>query len=330
MILQEKISEIKKITNGYKAARLLSASVNLNIFNILNRAPKTLEEISTILNIKPENLSTILNALVCYKFVELHQNAYRLDEFYDVLNPDSPNNQLGYIRHATTMSNKWAYLADAVIDKELTLKNFNDITGNEVTSTKAFIQAMEANARPQARFIVEQFDFSNHTTLDVGAGAGTYSIVMGRNYPTSKGVLFDLPAVSEIICDNIVKNELSNRFSVISGDYNVSLPDGSFDDIFLFAVAHQEDDKNIESLLTRLYEKLNNGGRLFLSSFFLNNDRISPEFSVMFALEMLIMSTKGTVYTHEEIQNLISSAGFSDIKRIDEIPGPSTLYIAKK
>ena len=99
---------------------------------------------------------------------------------------------------------------------------------------------------------------------------------------------------------------------------------------FLFAVVHQESKENLNELLKNIYSVLNPKGRLFLTSFFLNEDKISPEFSVQFAVEMMLNSNNGKVYTHSEIQNLMVQNKFKEIKRIDDIPGPATLYIAKK
>lgn len=45
---------------------------------------------------------------------------------------------------------------------------------------------------------------------------------------------------------------------------------------------------------------------------------------------MLINTEKGKAYTHSEIQELMEKSQFKEIKRVDEISGPATLYIAKK
>ena len=82
--------------------------------------------------------------------------------------------------------------------------------------------------------------------------------------------------------------------------------------------------------LDNIYRVLKPNGKLFLTSFFLNNDKVSPEFSVQFAIEMIANSQNGKAYTHNEISNLLKDSNFSHIERIDEIPSPATLYIAKK
>ena len=150
-----------------------------------------------------------------------------------------------------------------------------------------FIQEMKANAIPQAEYITNKYNFENHNILDIGAGAGTY--------------LITLPY-----------------------DYNNDFPNGLYADVFLFAVVHQEPKENLKRLLNNIYNILKPNGRLFLTSFFLNNDKISPEFSVQFAIEMLASSQNGKVYTHSEITDLLKDCNFSNIERIDKIPSSAT------
>ena len=95
-------------------------------------------------------------------------------------------------------------------------------------------------------------------------------------------------------------------------------------------MVHQEPKENVEKLLKNIYNVLKPNGRLFLTSFFLNDDKVSPEFSVQFAIEMLLNSKDGKVYTHSEIENIIKNSGYTKIDRIDNIPSPATLYVIEK
>lgn len=330
MEMFQKVGEIKKLVNGYKGARVISAAEELKIFEILDKVPRNAAEIAKKAQINEDKMEAILNALVCIGLVEKVESGFYLGDYYDVLSENTPDTQCGYIRHATTMMNKWSNLAKAVKFSEVKKENFEAITGEEKKSTQAFIQAMNANALSQAKFLVEKYDFDNHRILDIGAGAGTYCIEVGQRYPSSSGVLMDLPAVCEIISDNLNKNQLNDRFKTYAQNYNQGLAAGTYDDIFMFAVAHQENDKNLTTLLRRAYDALEIGGRLFLSSFFLNENRTSPEFSVMFAIEMLVMSNDGKVYTHSEIVQHIQNAGFKSISKVEGTKGPATWYMAYK
>ena len=113
-------------------------------------------------------------------------------------------------------------------------------------------------------------------------------------------------------------------------NYNEDFPNETYDDVFLFAIVHQEPKENLKKLFDNIYKVLKPNGRLFLTSFFLNEDKISPEFSVQFAVEMPANTQNGKVYTHCEIKKMLENSKYSNIERIDEIPGPTTLYIVKK
>ncbi len=156
------------------------------------------------------------------------------------------------------------------------------------------------------------------------------TINVSKKYKSVTGTMIDLPQVSKIQNRNIEKENLQDRLKSVSCDYNNNFPNGFFDDVFLFAIVHQESEENLKKLLNNIYNVLKANGRLFLTSFFLNDDKISPEFSVQFAIEMIVNSQNGKVYTHSEINNLLENYNFSNIERIDEIPSPATLYLARK
>lgn len=326
----QKIGKVKTVTNGYKASRIISAAEELKVFEILDKKPIMAAVIAERAGIDYLKMEALLNALACIGVVDKNEMGFYLGEFYDVLSPKSPQNQCGYIRHATTMMNRWTNLAEAAKTSQIKMKNFEAITGEERKETVAFIDAMNANALPQAKFVAERYNFENHKILDVGAGAGTYCITVGKKYPSASGILMDLPAVCEIIDNNLNNNNLSDRFKTYARNYNDGIAEGQFNDVFMFAVAHQENDDNLEALLKRIYDVLVPGGRLFVSSFFLNEDRIGPEFSAMFAIEMLVMSANGKVYTHSEIVEHIKNVGFNDVSKIEGTKGPATIYVASK
>ena len=192
------------------------------------------------------------------------------------------------------------------------------------------MQGMNANAINPSKFIAENYDFDNHKILDVAAGAGTYSITVAKKYENVTAKMIDLPEMVKIQNKRIHQEGLEDRLTSETYDYNINFPTGNYDDVFLFAVVHQEPEEQVRKLLDNIYHVLKPNGRLFLTSFFLNEDKISPEYSVQFAIEMLINTEKGKAYTHNEIQSLIKKSQFKEIERVDEIPGPATLYIAKK
>ncbi len=327
MEVEEQTRKLKEMINSYKLTYLIISANEIGIWDCLSDQSKDLLQIAKDLTLEASRLEPILNALTSYKIISKNKKGYYLDEYDKVLNKNSEYNQLGYINFAQTIMAKYQNLAEAVKDKEFATKQFKELTEKEAES---FMRGMEANAIPQAEFIANTYDFENHKILDVGAGAGTYLITVAKKYKTVTGKMIDLPQMVKLQNKKIEKEKLEAQIISEECNYNERFPREKQDDVFLFAVVHQESKENLNKLLKNIYSVLNPEGRLFLTSFFLNEDKISPEFSVQFAVEMLMNSNNGRVYTHSEIQDLMVQNKFKEIKRIDDIPSPATLYIAKK
>ncbi len=327
MNIKEEISNFKSMVNSYKLTSLIITANNIGIFNCLNEKVKDLKQISNEVEIPYDRIEPILNALVFNKIINKNEVGYFLDEYRDVLLKDSKLNQTGYIDFAQTVMEKYKNLENAIKDNNFSFNNFKELTEKQAES---FMKGMQSNAMPQAEYIASKYNFENHNILDIGAGAGTYLITVAKEYKSVKGKMIDLPQVSKIQNKNIEKENLMDRLVSIACDYNHDFPSGNYDDVFLFAVIHQEPRENVRKLLNNIYNILKPNGKLFLTSFFLNDDKISPEFSVQFAVEMLANSKEGKVYTHSEIKGLLEDSKFSNIERIDEIPSSATLYIATK
>lgn len=327
MEIKEQTNNFKNMINSYKLTYLIITSNKIGIFNCLKENSKSLDQISKELKIKSNRIEPILNALVCNKIIDKDKSGYFVSEYKDILCTESYNNQLGYINFVETMIKKYQYLKEAIIDENFATNNFKELTEK---NAKSFMKGMEANAITQANFIVNNYNFENHNILDIGAGTGTYLITVAKKNKNVIGKMIDLPQMVKIQNERIEKEQLKERIISEECNYNVDFPKEQYDDVFLFAVVHQEPEENLNKLLNNIYNVLKPNGRLFLTSFFLNEDKVSPEFSVQFAIEMLMNSHNGKVYTHNEIKNLMSNNKFREIQRIDNIPSPATLYIAKK
>ena len=327
MEIKEQTKKMKEMINGYKLTYLIMSANNIGLLNILDDKGKTLTQIAMELNLEEDRIEPILNGLTFHKIISKNKNSYYLEEYNEVLNKNSEYNQLGYIKFAQTIIKRYENLENAIKNKETATNSFKDLTEKDAES---FMQGMNANAINPSKFIAENYDFDNHTILDVAAGAGTYSITVAKKYKNVTAKMIDLPEMVKIQNKRIHQEGLEERLTSEIYDYNINFPTGNYDDVFLFAVVHQEPEEHIRKLLDNIYTVLKPNGRLFLTSFFLNEDKISPEYSVQFAIEMLINTEKGKAYTHNEIQSLIKKSQFKEIERVDEIPGPTTLYIAKK
>lgn len=326
--MKEHIEKVRNLMNGYKTSFLLIVAAKMGIFDVLATSSDTSNNIGAIIGVDRHKIELMLNALVGLGLISKKDDYYMLDEFKDVLDSNSLYNQMGYFNYAFSMAEEWKDLETAMkneVNSEKLLKGEHD-----EKKTREFMEAMNTNAILQAMYMVDKYDFSNQYILDVGAGYGTYSIIIAKEFSNVKIDVFDLPVVCKILNENIGKERLKMQIRVIEGDYKKTLPDSSHDTIFLFSVIHQENEDEVRKLLKKTYNNLGKGGKLYLSSYFLEDNKVEPYFSVLFGIEMLIKYGAGKVYTHKEIILMLKDAGYKEIIRDNNIPGPATLYIATK
>ncbi|MFA5925064.1 MAG: methyltransferase [Methylococcaceae bacterium] len=323
--IPEQVGKFRGLINGYKISQIIMSLEKLGVFRALADDVTNIEDIASQVGVSSAKLAPLLNGVVHYGLLSKNGESYGFSDDAVVLNPKHPASQNGYIGFSENVRDKWTKLSELVTEKEV--GDLNKVTGGNQEETRNFISAMHVNAIPQSKFIVENFDFTDHRILDLGAGSGVFSIAIGNHFKTSSGVLFDLPGVASITSEYLNKENISERFSVVAGDYHKEIPINKFNDILLFAVIHQESEDNLNNLLTEIRTRLIEGGRVFITSFFLEENKTAPTFPTLFSVEMIVMHEKGKVYTFGEIESSLKKAGFS-FERIDSIPGPATLYVA--
>lgn len=322
---------LKPVVYGIKLAQLLITAEEIQLFDRLSSGPAPAQRLASDLHLEEVYLRRVLNALVASSILLLSDDStYSISGDWSTLIPGGQFSQNGYLRYAHVVKQCWGDLTSALRDEDVRKRNASLITGGNDVATRAFIDAMDANARSGARQIASEWDFSNHRILDVGGGSGIYLIEVTSVSEHVRGVVFDLPSVTSIAEERIAQAGLNENIVAISGDYNDTLPEGVFDDIVLFAVVHQQGPNKNKKLLRRIYEQLENGGRLFVTSFFTNEHGTAPPFAAYFAVEMTVMIPGGQVYTNAEMESMLKDAGFVEVKKIENILSPATLYIAKK
>ncbi|UZD24422.1 class I SAM-dependent methyltransferase [Algoriphagus halophytocola] len=103
--------------------------------------------------------------------------------------------------------------------------------------------------------------------LDIGCGAGNYSLMMLRKVPNLDCALVDLSGKMLEKAMERVSAETSGNVSIFQSDIReVLLPTASFDIILAGAVLHHlRDDEDWESTFAKLYSLLKPGGCLMIS-----------------------------------------------------------------
>jgi cyclopropane fatty-acyl-phospholipid synthase-like methyltransferase len=88
-----------------------------------------------------------------------------------------------------------------------------------------------------------------------------------------------------------------------------------YDLILASAICHMLGEDENQNLFHRCAAALAPGGRLAIREFILDPDRTSPREPALFALNMLVGTARGNVYTEAEYREWLLAAGFRTITR---------------
>ncbi|HPZ08104.1 MAG TPA: methyltransferase [Candidatus Eremiobacteraeota bacterium] len=316
--LYENIDKLSNIARGFMQARILLVANEINIFSVIGEEGRFLDDIVTHCGTDRRATEIFLNALTGMGLL------LKKKDFYE--NSALTREHLIYgkeyylgdsLRHSYNLYDRWADLLNVV-------KTGKPVkTGDEVRKSpeenKNFVLGMANIGRFSVEELLSVIDLSDKRKfLDMGGGPGTYAIAFCRRYPYLKATVFDLPKVTSIAVEQILKAGLSDRIDTVSGDYLKDPIGSAYDVILLSNVIHSLGEKDILLLFQKAREALLPEGQFIVKDFFPSDDRTGPEYPLVFAVNMLISTKEGNTYTEAEVTDWLKKSGFAsvEIKRV--------------
>jgi 2-polyprenyl-3-methyl-5-hydroxy-6-metoxy-1,4-benzoquinol methylase len=307
---------IMELSWAFQGSRILLSAFELDVFTVLGDEEKSSEEVADAIGADPRGTDRLLNALCALEVLSKSRGKFtNSPAAAQLLVKGKPGYQAGFM-HAVHLWDSWSTMTNAVQNGGLI--NRSPVEDRDDTWFVAFIAAMHGRATKEAPGLVSRLDLASVSrVLDVGGGSGAFSMAFVRAKDGLKSTLFDLPNVVSLARGYIEKQRLSDRIDTVTGDYNQDeLPIG-YDLVFLSAIIHSNSPQQNQSLFNKVSRSLNPGGRIIVSDFIMNDDRISPAFGAFFALNMLVNTPEGDTYTEQEVKEWITTAGMSFVERND-------------
>jgi len=138
-----------------------------------------------------------------------------------------------------------------------------------------------------------------------------------------------LPNVIPITQKFIDQEDFSDRIKTHTGDYTTDdLPEG-FDLVFLSAIIHSNSLEINQHLIKKCFKSLNKNGKIIIQDWIMNHDRTQPTSGAVFAINMLVGTEAGDCFTEQEVTEILTTAGFIDISRIEFETGLSQMIAQK-
>ncbi len=323
-----------ELAQAYMTSRIVISAVNLGLFDSLSRAPKTVEELSTDLALSSRGANALLHALAALGLLEKEGDRFANSPDADtLLVSDRPRSQVKALLYFGSLWEAWSNLEHAVRHgvppRELDTGGALEADGRQDPERiRCYLHAMDVIARPTAEELANRLDLTNvRSVLDLGGGLGTYSIALVQKNPAIKATVFELPMVSQVALARINEIGMQGSIYITEGDALKDDFGTGYDLVLVSQLLHTYAPDDCAAIVQKSAAALAPDGCLIINEFVLNDDRISPPWAAIFAVNMLVNNPAGTVYTADEICHWLLTAGLRDIRSEDL--GRSRMFLAR-
>ena len=318
------LGRISELATGYWPAALLSAAVELGVFEALAARPADAAGLARRLETAERATGEMLDALAAVGLLEREAGGrYRLDAgAAPFLDPASSSCLLDALRFNTDLYPLWGRLAQAVRTGAPVIAPQAHL-GRDASRTRRFAMGMHSRALGLAPALLPALDMAGCATLlDLGCGPGTFSRMLAERAPGLRVTQFDLPGVVEVARALAADSPAAARIDFRTGDYRRDDLGGPYDAALYCGALHQEDPATARELLSRVAGVLRPGGRVWVVDLMLESDRRGPPFAHLFSINMMLTSPIGRVFSIGEARRVLKTAGFTveDSCRLGPLP----------
>lgn len=323
--------ELRALAAGFQPAQLLLTALDLGVFDLLARGPKSATEIAQALGLDPRATGIAANALVAFGFLHLGLDGYANGEPAEkFLARGSPDDRTEILSHLHASWEDWAELAQTWRTGKPALRRKTQQLPSSVEGLRHFILGMENVTRELAPLLAGQLPFGGcRSALDLGGGPGNYALAFVRRWPTLHVVHFDLPPTSAIAREFLAAQQGAERVSFQEGDFLRDPVGEGYDFVWASQIIHMFGEADVRLLLGRIAAALQPGGRVGVHDQFLEPSKTAPRAAALFSVHMLVATDGGRGYSLEEMHGWMEEAGLTPEAPID-YGGPSRVALARK
>ena len=323
----------QEILWGGWSTMALGAAMELDVFSIVHRGKATAAEVAAEAKTHESSTRRLLDTIVALGYLTRRKDRYGLTPAAATyLVKSSPLYMEGGGKFASGHLMGWTELARTVTSGAPVIMDNPEARGEffamlvrcifppGYAAATAAVNSLDRPARAKIRRI-----------LDIAGGAAAWSIPFLQAIAGARATLLDLPQVTPVAREYAARFGVAERFDFIEGDlHHVDLHDGAYDLITLGHVIHTEGRVDGGRLIERCFHALAERGILLIGEFVANDDRTGPPIAMLFALNMLLHTPAGDVFTMKDYRGWLKSAGFRTIKTIRTPLAVSPLIIARK
>jgi len=318
---------------GFAPTYILHSAVELGVFDLLEKSPKTAEELAREMKCSVRGIRALLEALAGFDFLKRKGKRFHpTPESSAFLVSGKPDYHGGFFDHMTRhLMPNWTNLTETVRTGQPAASVNQQSQGAEFFAQLVegiFPMSYRAAQVLGKHLQVEKLS-APATVLDVGAGSGVWGIALAEQSAHLNIFAVDWPKVLEVTKRIVGRRGLGHRLQTSGGD----LLEADFGRGHRLAtighILHSEGRQRSRRLLKKVYQALAPGGTVVIAEFVPNEERTGPPNALIFSVNMLLHTTEGDTFTFKEMAGWLREAGFRNVRSL-EAHAPSPLILATK
>jgi C-methyltransferase len=316
------------------ASQAIAVAAELGVADALAGGPLTIDELAHRVGADPDALHRLLRALIGRGiFRRRHDGRYELNSLADTLRSDASVSMAWAARFygSREQRERWTRLVDAIrsgrsVVPALHGKESFDYFAEYPEHAELFHRTMTSISELTDASVAAGYDFGAYPTIvDVGGGQGPLLATILASAPSSRGVLYDLPAAVAAAPELLCKNDVADRVRLETGSFFDRVPTGG--DVYILKnIIHDWPDAKAVQILRNVRAAAGPNATVLLVELVIpDHDRDFP--GKWADLEMLL-NLAARERTAAEYRNLLHRSGFH-VTRVVPTASPLSLVEAR-
>lgn len=308
--------QLVHMATAHWVSHILYVAAKLGLADHLAAAPLRTEDLAAATKTHGPSLGRLLRTLGHLGLVaEEGAGRFALTNLGEAMKTGAPGSARAAILTLASplMAQGWGRLLESVqtgkpgLEQTLGMPLF-DWLATHPEDASLFSETMVGFHGAEPGAVASAYDFSGmQTIVDVGGATGNLLSAVLSRYPTSRGILYDLPHVVRDAPELLRSRGLADRVTILSGSFFERVPEGG-DAYLLSHIIHDWTEEQCLTILDRCRRAMEPGSRLLIIEMVLPAGH-APHPGKMLDMMMLV-GPGGQERTEPEYHSLLAKAGF--------------------
>jgi hypothetical protein len=308
---------LQRLIHGYQFTQALHVAAQLDLPELVADGPQPATVLAERCGAHAPSLARLLRALTTLGvFAEVEPGVFGPTPLSQLLRAGVPGSRRAWLlASASEFYQTWGHLLHSVRTGETATRQAYGMESwawraQHLEENARFDDAMTELSARRVAALVANYDFSPFGTVtDIGGGRGALIAGILKANPGVRGILFDQPHVVAGTAALLISAGVSDRASIVPGDFFASVPAGS--DLYVLSfVLHDWDDERAAAILARCRDAMVKYGTLLVFERVLSEGPDRP-WDHYFADLNMLQGPGGRERTAEEWRMLLAAAGFA-------------------